>query len=156
MHSNPTKSGKKYFLTFIDDFSKYCYVYLLHSKDQVLDKFKIYKNKVENFCDIKIKSFKYDKGGEYAFLELCESIAIVHETSTAYTPQHNGIAERKHKTLKEMINAILFNDGLGKGFLGEVLLTACHVLNIVRNKKTKVTPYELWKKRKSNLSYIRV
>ena len=80
----------------------------------------------------------------------------MHETSTAYTPQHNGIAERKHKTLKEMINAILFNDGLGKGFLGEVLLTACHVLNIVCNKKTKVTPYELWKKRKSNLSFIRV
>ena len=85
MYSNPTKGGKKYFVTFIDYFSKYCYVYLLHSKDQMLDK--IYKNKVENFYDIKINYLRSDKGGEYAFPKFCESICIVHETSIAYMPQ---------------------------------------------------------------------
>ena len=48
MHSTPTRGGKKYFVTFIDDFSKYCHIYLLHSKDEVLDKFKIFKTEVEN------------------------------------------------------------------------------------------------------------
>ncbi|KAH9726106.1 hypothetical protein KPL70_008133 [Citrus sinensis] len=156
MHSNPSKGGKKYFVTFIDDFSKYCYVYLLHSKDQVLEKFKTYKNEVENFCDTKIKCLRSDKGGEYAFSDFCESVGIVHETSTAYTPQQNGVAERKNRTLIEMVNAMLFNAGLGKGFWGEAILTACHILNRVPNKKTKVTPYELWKKKKPNLSYLRV
>ena len=150
MHSNPSKGGKKYFVTFIDDFSKYCYVYLLHSKDQVIAMC------VENFCDTKIKCLRSDKGGEYAFSEFCESVGIVHETSTAYTPQQNGVAERKNRTLIEMVNAMLFNAGLGKGFWGEAILTACHILNRVPNKKTKVTPYELWKKRKPNLSYLRV
>jgi hypothetical protein len=48
MHSNPTRGGKKYFVTFIDDFLKFCYVYLLFSKDEVLENFKIYKTEVEN------------------------------------------------------------------------------------------------------------
>ena len=53
----------------------------------MLDKFKIYKNEVENFCNVKIKCIRSDKGGEYAFTEFCESVGIVHETRTAYTLQ---------------------------------------------------------------------
>ena len=156
MHSNPTRGGKKYFVTFIDDYSKYCYVYLLRSKDEVLNKFKIYKTEVENANDAKIKTLRSDKGGEYQFPDFCENVGIVHETSTAYTPQQNGVAERKNRTLIEMVNAMLTNSGLSKGFWGEALLTACHILNRVPNKKRKITPYELWKKRKHNLSYLRV
>ena len=156
MHSTPTRGGKKYFVTFIDDFSKFCYVYLINSKDEVLDKFKIYKTEVENQCDIKIKCLRSDRGGEYHFPLYCESVGIVHETSIAYTPQQNGVAERKNRTLVEMTNAMLFNSGLSNGLWGEALLTACHILNRVPHKKTKMTPYELWKKRKPNLSYLKV
>lgn len=88
------------------------------------------------------------------------------QTSTTYTPQKNGIADKKNQTLIEMINVMLFNARLSKGFRGEAFLTMCHVLNRVPNnktktnrvpnKKTKTTSYELWKKRKFNLSYIRV
>ena len=81
LHSNPTRGGKMYFVTFIDDYSKYCYVYLLHSKDEV-----------ENACDTKIKVFRSNKGGEYQFPDFCECVGIVHETCTAYTPQQNGVA----------------------------------------------------------------
>ena len=128
---------KKYFVTFIDDFLKYYYVYLLHSKDQVLEKFKTYKNEVENFCDTKIQLLRSDKGDEYAFSEFCEYVGIVHETSTAYILQQNGVAERKNITLIEMVNAMLFTAGLGKCFWGEAILTACHILNRVPNKKKK-------------------
>lgn len=68
----------------------------------------------------------------------------------------NGVADKKNQTLIEMINVMFFNAGLSKGFEGEAFLTMCHVQNRVPNKKIKTTPYELWKKRKFNLSYIRV
>lgn len=48
MHSNRTRGGKKYFVTFIDDFSKYYYTYLMFSTDEVLENFKVYKTEVEN------------------------------------------------------------------------------------------------------------
>ena len=149
MHGNPIKGSKKYFVTFIDPFSTYCYVYLLHSKDQVLDKFKIYETEVENFCDTKIKCLRSDKGGECVFSEFCEYVGIVHETNIAYTPQQNDVAERKNRTLIEMINVMLFNAGLGKRFWGEAILTACHSLNRVPNKKKKSDPLWIMEKEKA-------
>lgn len=85
-----------------------------------------------------------------------ETTGIVHETTAPYTPQQNGVAERKNRVLTEMVNALLSNSGLSSGFWGEALLTACHILNRVPQKRNKVTPYELWNKRKPNLNYLRV
>jgi hypothetical protein len=156
MHSNPTRGGKKYFVTFIDDFSKFCYVYLLFSKDEVLENFKIYKIEVENQCDARIKCLRFDRGGEFHFPSYCESVSIIHETSIAYTPQQNGVVERKNKTLVEMVNTLLCNSRFNKSFWGEALFTTCYILNRIPQKKSKVTPYELWKKRKFNLNYFKV
>ena len=57
--------GNKYFITFIDDSTKYCYVYLLKSKDEVVEKFSLYKQEVENQLNKKIKMVRSDRGGEY-------------------------------------------------------------------------------------------
>ncbi|GKA96465.1 pol polyprotein [Tanacetum coccineum] len=95
----------KYFITFIDDCTKYCYVYLLKSKDEAIDKYVLYKNEVENQLGKKIKVVRSDKGGEYVspFAEICAQHGIRHEFTTPYSPQQNGIAERKNRTLKEMV-----------------------------------------------------
>ena len=63
----PTASwnGYEYFITFTDDYSRYGYLYLLHEKSQSLDMFKIYKAKVENQLNRKIKAVRSDRGGEY-------------------------------------------------------------------------------------------
>ncbi|GJU53920.1 zinc finger, CCHC-type containing protein, partial [Tanacetum coccineum] len=79
-----------------------------------------------------------------------------HEMTALYTPQQNGISKRKNRVLKEMVNSMLSYLGLGQGFWGEAMLTACYLLNRVPNKKNKITPYELWTKRKPNLNYLRV
>ena len=58
-------NGQQYFISFIDDYSRYGYLYLIHEKSQSLDIFKSYKAEVENQFGKKIKANKYDRGGEY-------------------------------------------------------------------------------------------
>ncbi|GKF32364.1 zinc finger, CCHC-type containing protein, partial [Tanacetum coccineum] len=65
LHATPSLGNKKYFVTFIDDVFRFCYVYLLHSKDEALDKFKVFKTEVELQQGSLIKRFRNDKGGEY-------------------------------------------------------------------------------------------
>ncbi|GJW60293.1 zinc finger, CCHC-type containing protein [Tanacetum coccineum] len=65
LHATPSLGNKKYFVTFIDDASRFCYVYLLHTKDEALDKFKVFKTKVELLQGSQIKRFRTDRGGEY-------------------------------------------------------------------------------------------
>jgi hypothetical protein len=60
-----TKGGIRYFITFIDDSTRFCYVYLLKSKDEALHYFKTYKAEVENQLKRKIKRLRFDRGGEY-------------------------------------------------------------------------------------------
>ncbi|GJZ35313.1 zinc finger, CCHC-type containing protein [Tanacetum coccineum] len=63
LHATPSLGNKKYFVTFIDDASRFCYVYLLHTKDEALDKFKVFKTKVELQQGFLIKRFRTDRGG---------------------------------------------------------------------------------------------
>ena len=106
--------GKKYFITFIDDCTRYCYVYLLNSKDEAIDAFKQYKIEVENQLNKKIKMIRSDRGREYEFpfQEICLENGIIHQMTASYTPQQNGVAERKNRTLKEMMNVLLLSSGL--------------------------------------------
>jgi hypothetical protein len=83
-------SGKRYFITFIDDLSKYAYIYLIRTKDEALDMFKIYKAEVENILGCMIQSLKSDRGGEYFnndFDNFCEINGIIHKRTTPYTLQ---------------------------------------------------------------------
>ena len=68
-----TRGGNKYFITFVDDSTKYCYVFLLKSKDEAIEKFILYKNKVEDQLNRKIKELRHDRGSEYQapLAELC-------------------------------------------------------------------------------------
>ncbi|GJS07785.1 RNA-directed DNA polymerase, eukaryota [Tanacetum coccineum] len=155
-HANPSLGHNKYVITFIDDASRYCYVYLLHAKHEALDKFKIYKQEVELQRQDLIKVLRTDRGGEYYDPVYFQSTGIIHQTTAPYTPQQNGVAERKNRTLKEMVNSMLSYSGLSEGFWGEAMLTACYILNRTPNKNSKQTPYEIWTKKVPNLTYLRV
>ena len=155
----PSRGGKNYFITFIDDCSKYCYVYLLHSKDEALNSFKTYKAEVENQLEKKIKVIRSDRGGEYesaAFSDFCAQNGIVHQTTAPYTPQQNGVAERKNRTLKEMINSMLNSSGLPHNWWGEALLTANFILNRIPFKNSNKSPYEVWKGRLPSYKMIKI
>ncbi|GKD56906.1 zinc finger, CCHC-type containing protein, partial [Tanacetum coccineum] len=108
LQATPSLGKKKYFVTYIDDAFRFGYVYLLHTKDEALDKFKLFKTKVELQQGSLIKRFRTDMGG------------------------------------------------LSQGFWGEAMLTTCYLLNRVFNKRNRITPYELWTKRKPNQNYLRI
>ncbi|GKB32353.1 zinc finger, CCHC-type containing protein [Tanacetum coccineum] len=120
-HATPSLGNKKYVITFIDDASRFCYVYLLHAKDEALDKFRIYKTEVELQQNDLVKTLRTDRGGEYYDPIFFQSVGIIHETTAPYTPQQNGVAERKNRALKEMVNSMLSYSGLSEGFWGEAM-----------------------------------
>ena len=154
-----TRGGNRYLVTFIDDHSRYTYVYLMKNKNEVFDKFKYYKSLVENQKGNKILALISDRGGEYfpiEFVSFCEQHEIIHETSAPYTPQQNGLAERKNRTLVDIVNSMILSAKLPNNLWGEALLSACHIHNRIPSRKAKVSPYELWNGRKPNLNYIKV
>ncbi|KAL2253467.1 UNVERIFIED_CONTAM: Retrovirus-related Pol polyprotein from transposon TNT 1-94 [Sesamum indicum] len=154
-----TRDHKRYFITFIDDCSRYCYVFLMKNKDKVLEKFILFKNEAETQTGKKLKRLRSDRGGEYEsskFNEYCQTFGIIHEETPPYSPSSNGMAERKNRTFKDMINSLLLTSGLPKYLWGEALNTACHILNRVPLKHNTSTPFELWKGRKPSLKYFRV
>ena len=155
-HATPSIGNKRYVITFIDDATRFCYVYLSHTKDEALDKFKIYKTEVELQKNGLIKILRTDRGGEYYDPTYFQEVGIIHQTIAPYTPQQNSVSERKNRALKEMVNSMLSYSGLSDGFWGEAMLTACYLLNRVPNKRNKTTPYELWYGKPPNLHYLRV
>ncbi|GKF54550.1 zinc finger, CCHC-type containing protein, partial [Tanacetum coccineum] len=124
--------------------------------DEALDKFKVFKTDVKLQQGSLIKRFRTDKGGKYMDTLYFQYVGIIHEMTAPYTPQQNVISKRKNRVLKEMVNSMLSYSGLSQGFWGEVMLTTCYLLNRVPDKSNKMTPYELWTKKKPNLNYLRV
>jgi transposase InsO family protein len=124
---------------------------------EALNYFKAYKAEVENQLERKIKRLRSDRGEEYfssEFSEFCMEHCIIHERTLPYSPQSNGIAERKNHILAKLGNAMLDTAGLSKEWWGEAILTACYVLNRVHAKNKEITPFEEWEKKRLNLSYM--
>jgi hypothetical protein len=133
-------------------------VYLLKSKDGTLNYFMTYKAKVENQLERKIKRLRSNRGGEYFlgdFFDFCLEHGIIHERTPPYSPQSNGVAERKNRTLTDLVNTMLETSRLSKECWGEAILTACHVLNKVPTKNKEIAPFEESEKRKLDISYLR-
>ena len=130
----------------------------LKAKDEAIDKFKIYKEEVETQLSEKIKRIRSDRGGEYVepFGDFCSQHGIVHEVIAPYSPQSNGVAERKNRTLKEMMDAMLLSSGLPQSMWGEAILSANYLLNrMIRNNKD-VSSYKMFKKEKSCYKILKV
>jgi transposase InsO family protein len=117
------EGGQRYFMIMIDDTSRYCYVYLLKTKDEAVNYFKTYKAEVENQLEKKNKRFRSDRGGEYFSNEFDLFFAkhgIIHGRTPPYLPQSNRVAKRKNSTLTDLVNFILNIAGLSKAWWGQL------------------------------------
>lgn len=156
---NPTPGGNKYLMTMIDDCTRYCVVYLLKSKSDAADKIKEYVRSVENLFGRKPRAIRSDGGGEYVgtdLLNFYKAEGIHYQFTTPYTPQQNGVAERKNRALQEMANCLLLDAGLPKRYWGEAVMTAVHLQNRLPTRAVQRTPYELWTGQKPDFKQLRV
>ncbi|GJT16435.1 retrovirus-related pol polyprotein from transposon TNT 1-94 [Tanacetum coccineum] len=142
-----------------DDYSRYGYVYLLKHKHEVFETFKVFKNEVENQLGKTIKAIRSDRGGEYIsqeFKDYLKANGIVQQLTPLYTPQHNGVFERRNCTLLDMVRSMTNLTTLPLSFWDYALESATRILNMVPTKKVDKTPYELWYGKVPNLSYLKV
>lgn len=154
-----TIGGKKYFLIFVDDYSRYTMIYLLTSKDEVVNKLKDFVMSTSNKFNKMVKTIRSDNGTEYINQEVIDFLkdkGIKHQLTVPYSSQQNGVAERKNRSLCEMTRAMLLQANLPKEFWGEAVTTATYIQNRLPTKATDKTPYELWNNRKPNLKHLRV
>ncbi|GKD57115.1 retrotransposon protein, putative, ty1-copia subclass [Tanacetum coccineum] len=156
---NVSRQGASYFVTFTDDVSRYGYVYLLKHKHEVFETFKVFQKEVENQLGKTIKSLRSDRGGEYMsqeFLDHLKEHGIIAHRTPPYTPQNNGVSERRNQTLLDMVRSMMSQTTLPKSFWDYALETAARILNMVPTKKVDKTPYEIWHGQAPKLSYLRV
>ncbi|KAM1649269.1 hypothetical protein ACFX14_010564 [Malus domestica] len=163
-----TIEGYKYFITFIDDFSRYCYLYLISEKSKALEVFKIYKKEVENQLELKIKIVRSDRDGEYygkyaqtgrhpgPFALCLQEHGIIAQYTTPGTPEQNGVAERRNRTLMDMVRSMICRVNLPKTLWGEAVKTANYLLNKVPSKAVESTPFELWTTRTPSLNHLHI
>eukprot|EP00253_Pinus_taeda_P025826 PITA_25826 len=98
--------GEEFFILFIHDFSRMCWIGLLKHKYEAFEKFKAFKALVENESDHKIKCLRSDRGGEFTsdeFFDFCEQHGIKRQFSTARTPQQNGVVESMNKLFNKWL-----------------------------------------------------
>ncbi|GKE22987.1 retrotransposon protein, putative, ty1-copia subclass [Tanacetum coccineum] len=122
-----SRQGASYFVTFTDDFSRYGYLYLLKHKHEVFQK------------EVEIQLGSWD-----------------YHPSPPYTPQHNGVSERRNRTLLDMVRSMMSQTTLPTSFWDYALETTVRILNMVPTKKVEKTPYEVWHGHAPKLSYLKV
>ena len=153
------RGGYSYFITFTNDLSRYGYVYLMRYKSDSLEKFKEFKNEVENQLGKKIKKLRSDRDGEYLsqeFIDHLRECGIISQLTPPGTPQWNGVSERRNRTLLDMVRSMMSHASLPLSFWGYALETAAHTLNRVPTKAVDKTPYKVWCGKKPSLSYLRI
>ena len=143
-------------------------MFLIKEKSKALNKFKIFKIQVEKQLGKLIKIVRSDCEGEYygkhgvsgqekgPFAKYLESCRIIAQFTMPGSPEQNGVAERRNRTLKDMMRSMQSRTNLPEYLWGEAIKTALYILNRIPSKSVPKTPFELWKGWKPSLNHLRV
>ncbi|KAG9440556.1 hypothetical protein H6P81_020721 [Aristolochia fimbriata] len=154
----PSNKGNRYFITFIDDYTRKIWVYFLKNKSDTMFVFKEFKSYVEKQSGKEIKTLRTDQGTEYiageSYFKQC---GIQHQMTARYTPQQNGVAERKNRTIMEMVRCMLKGKHVPHSFWAEAIACAVYVLNrCPTNGLKNMTAYEAWNGHPPNVKHFRI
>ncbi|GJS61155.1 ribonuclease H-like domain-containing protein [Tanacetum coccineum] len=151
--------GGLYHFNDKDDYIRVVWVYLVKSKDEVAFDISIFYNLIENQFKRKIK-VRSDNGIEIVnqtVNKFCNDKGIVHQTFCTYTPQQNGIAERKHRHLLNVVRSLLFHERIPLKMWTECILTATYLINrLPYSVLIRKSPYDIIYKKPPTLSHLRV
>ncbi|CEH16360.1 retrotransposon ty1-copia subclass [Ceraceosorus bombacis] len=157
-YSTPGLLGARYFVVFVDDFSRMAYTVCIKNKDDVLPVFKTYKLMMEKATGKDIKKFRSDNGGEYDGLKpflLSQGITI--ERSPPKRQALNGVAERMIQTIRQRARSMMLHAKLPKHFWSAAIDCATYLTNRLPSAANNdMTPVEKWSGDKPNLSFLRV
>lgn len=156
-----TYDGFNYFLSFIDDYSHFAYVYLISKKSEVFQKFQEYEATVTTQFGTKISKLTIDQGREYKskeMIQFCKNKGIKILETMAYSPQQNGVSERFNRTIVEKVRALLIDSNAPKYLWGEAVYTSVYIINrsptcAIQERKT---PAEQWFGIKPDFSKLKV
>lgn len=154
-----TWDGKRYFVTFLDDFTNFVTIYLIKNKFEVPGLVKSYVQQMENKFSQRVAKIRCDNGREYANENLqnwCNEKGIEIDYTIPYTPQLNGKAERLNRSLMEKARSLIFGSTLNKNMWGEAVYMAAYLHNRSPSKTIETTPFEELEREKPDLSRIRI
>ncbi|KAG8493422.1 hypothetical protein CXB51_010995 [Gossypium anomalum] len=153
-------NGSRYFILFIDDCSRYCWIYFLKNKSEVASVFWKFKAVVETETGCKLKTLRSDNGTEYTsaqFQAFCDEAGIKHQLTNIYTPQQNGFSERKNRSLMDMARYLLFEKNLPKTLWAEAVNITVYIQNRLPTKVlAHKTLFEAWFGFKPSLAHMKV
>jgi hypothetical protein len=142
----PTLNGSRWFVSFIDDHSRMTWVCLMKTKQAVCSLFKQFYSMVATQYKTSIQVLRTDNGGEFVNHEMKQFLqcqGIIHQTTCPYSPQQNGVAERKNRHLLEMVRATLFEANMPLHYWGESLTTASYIINRIPSRSLDFhTPFD--------------
>lgn len=158
---DPSFSGKRYLLTFIDDFSRKVFVYFLKTKDEVPHYFEVFRALVETQTERKLKTWRTDNGLEFCnqkIQAICQQHGILHQRSVPYSASQNGLAERVGRSIIEKTRAMMEGARIhDRRMWAETASTAVYLLNRSSTKKIRnATPEEKWTGKRVSLSHLKV
>jgi hypothetical protein len=159
--SPETLSKKRYFVSFIDDKTRWATVRLLSSREQLFTTFNSYITEEEQQLGFTLKRLHSDNAREYKsqdFKALLDKKGAIATYSAPYTPEQNGISERFNRTIINKVRAILISSGLPKSLWGEAVLAATYIYNRTPNSSLPgyISPYEVRTGKKPDISNIRI
>lgn len=150
-----TTAKNRYVFVLIDDHSRYMWSILLKEKSEAFQKFKKFKMLVEQETGTSIKTFRTDKGGEFVsheFQSFCDKAGIQRHLTAPYSPQQNGVVERRNRILMEMTRSILKHMNMPNYLWGEAVRHSTYLINRVGTRVLNIqTPYEAYKGRMPNI-----
>ena len=156
----PSKEGFRYWVTYIDDKSRYPVVYGLKRKSEQAHHFEQFCAEIKRQTGVNVQTVRDDKGGEYIasrYINYLKSEGIRHQTTAPDTPQQNGVAERFNRTASEAITAMLADSKLPVRFWHEALQCFLEAHVRLPSKATQNrTPYEVFYNRKPSIERLRV
>jgi len=152
--------GNKYDFVIVDDYSCFTWEFFLREKSEVQRIFKKLARRAQNEFDVKIKRVRSDNGTEFKntnIEEFLDEEGIKHEFLVPYTPQQNGVVERKNRTLIEAARVMLDEYKTPTNYWAETVNMTCHAINrLYLHKKREKTAYELLTSKKPKVHYFRV
>ncbi|GJZ46020.1 retrovirus-related pol polyprotein from transposon TNT 1-94 [Tanacetum coccineum] len=153
-------NGKRYVLVVVDDYSRYTWVFFLHSKDEASEVIISFIKKTQVNLQLQVQRVRTDNGTEFknkTLAKFFDEVGISQQFSAARTPQQNGVVERRNRTLVEAARTMLTFANLPLFLWAEAIATACFTQNhLIIHKRFDKTPYELINKRKTNIKFFHV